>query len=179
MIFRETPLSGAFLVEPERREDDRGFFARTWCADEYTRRGLDPRIQQCSISANSRRGTLRGMHWQAAPHLEAKTVRCTAGRIHDVIVDLRPESETRLRWFAVELSAENRLALYVPPLFAHGFITLADGSEVEYAISTPYVAEAARGLRWDDPVIGIEWPLEPTTISGRDRSFPLLERTRA
>ncbi|HEX8243788.1 MAG TPA: dTDP-4-dehydrorhamnose 3,5-epimerase, partial [Longimicrobium sp.] len=158
MIFTATELAGAWIVDPERLEDERGFFARTFDAGEFARRGLRSAFPQCSVSFNARAGTLRGMHFQAEPHAEAKLVRCTAGAVYDVIVDLRPESPTRLRWIGVELSAANRRALYVPEGCAHGFQTLADASEVFYQISVPYAAESARGVRWNDPAFGITWP---------------------
>ncbi len=176
MIFRETDLAGAYLVEPERLEDERGFFARTWCADEFARLGLNPLLNQCSVSRNHRAGTLRGLHFQRAPHAETKLVRVTRGCVFDVIVDLRPASPTRHRWFAAELDAESGLMIYVPEGFAHGFQTLDDDTEVSYQISVPYRGASAAGLRWDDPAIGIEWPLAPTRmISERDLAFPLLE----
>ena len=176
MKFVPTPLEGAFVVEPELIEDERGFFARSFCRDEFRARGLDPAVVQCNISFNSKRGTLRGLHYQAKPHEEAKLVRCTQGVIWDVIVDLRESSATRYRWFAVELNSNNRRALYVPAGFAHGFQTLADDSEVLYQMSEFYHPESARGLRWDDPVIGISWPSADPVLSPRDRSYPLLER---
>jgi dTDP-4-dehydrorhamnose 3,5-epimerase len=173
MNLIETGLAGAVVVEPAPAHDERGFFARTWCAKTFARHGLDTALTQCSVSFNHRRGTLRGMHYQAEPHPESKLVRCTRGAIYDVIVDLRPESATRGRWIGVELTAENYKALFVPAGFAHGFQTLADDSEVFYQISTDYVAEAARGLRFDDPELAIEWPLPVAVISERDRNLPL------
>ena len=158
MIFTPTKLDGSYLIEPERLEDERGFFARTWCREEFETHGLDPNLAQCNISFNKRKGTLRGMHYQAPPHEEAKLVRCTRGAIYDVIVDLRPDSETYQRWTSAELSAENRAMLYVPKGFAHGFQTLVDNAEVFYQMSECYHRESARGLRWDDPAVGIEWP---------------------
>ena len=175
MIFHATGLDGAYLVEPERLSDERGFFARTWCAEEFARRGLDAGWSQCSTSFNRRRGTLRGLHYQAPPHAEAKLVRCTRGRVFDAIVDLRPASPTRNRWFAAELSADNGLAMYAPKGFAHGFQTLEDDSELFYQISAPFRPEAVRGLRWDDPAIDVKWPLPDPTISERDRALPVLE----
>ena len=173
MTFRETAIEGVWVVEPERYEDERGFFARTWDFDEFAERGLNSRLVQCSISFNRRRGTLRGMHYQAAPHEEAKLVRCTAG------CDLRrrastsgTESATFRRWVGTELSAENRLALYVPEGCAHGFLTLTDDSEVAYQISELHAPDAARGVRWNDPAFGIEWPGEVLVINERDRSYP-------
>jgi dTDP-4-dehydrorhamnose 3,5-epimerase len=172
VIFTETPLSGAFAVDPEPLGDERGSFARTFCAEEFARLGLEPAVEQCNVSTNVRRGTLRGLHWQEEPHGEAKLVRCTAGAIHDVIVDLRPESVTFCHWHAAHLSAENRRALYVPRGFAHGFQTVADGSEVLYQMSTPFVPGAARGIRYDDPRFAIDWPLPVAAVSERDASYP-------
>jgi dTDP-4-dehydrorhamnose 3,5-epimerase len=172
MIFRDTGIGGAWVIEPERLEDERGFFARTWDTEEFADRGLSPDVAQCSISYNRVRGTLRGLHYQVAPHEEAKLVRCTAGAIFDVVVDLRPDSSTFRGWFGVELSAENRLALYVPEGCAHGFLTLDDECEVHYQISQLYVPEAASGVRWDDPAFGITWPGEVVVMNERDRSYP-------
>ena len=175
MIFRETPIPGVFVLEPERSEDERGFFARTWCAEEFAAHGLDTRVAQCSISFNSRAGTLRGMHYQAAPHEETKVVRCTAGAIYDVALDLRPDSPTFRAWTAVELSAENRAALYLPQGIAHGFQTLQDASEVLYMISVSHAPKSACGVRWDDPAFGIEWPaVTHRTISCGDLNYPLV-----
>ena len=174
MTFIETPIFGAYVVEIERLEDERGFFARTFCSKEFSARGMKGEFVQCNISFNSRRGTVRGMHYQASPHEEAKLVRCTAGAIFDAIIDLRPNSPTRGRWFTAELSAANRRMLYVPEGFAHGFQTLEDGSEVLYQTSRFYVPEASAGVRWDDPAFGIVWPpVEARIISSRDRSYPL------
>ena len=172
MIYCATGIEGAWMIEAERLRDERGFFARTWDAEEFAERGLDPRLAQCSISYNRARGTLRGLHYQAAPFEEAKLVRCTAGAIFDVVVDLRPESGSFRGWFGEELSAENRRALYVPEGCAHGFLTLADDSEVHYQISQFYAPEAARGVRWDDPAFGITWPGEVLVINDRDRTYP-------
>jgi dTDP-4-dehydrorhamnose 3,5-epimerase len=172
MIFRDTGIGGAWVIEAERLEDERGFFARTWDADEFAERGLNPRLAQCSISYNRSRRTLRGLHYQVAPREEAKLVRCTAGAIFDVVVDLRPESSTFKGWFGVELSAANRLALYVPEGCAHGFLTLDDDCEVHYQISEVYAPEVARGVRWDDPAFGITWPGEVVVMNERDRSYP-------
>jgi dTDP-4-dehydrorhamnose 3,5-epimerase len=174
MRFEETPLAGAWVIEPERSEDERGFFARTFDAAEFARRGLDSRVVQSSTSYNRRAGTLRGMHYQADPHGEPKLIRCTRGAVFDVIVDLREDSATRLRWFGIELSEDNGRSLYVPIGLAHGFQTLADGSEVHYQIGHEYVPEAARGVRWDDPAFAIDWPAAPAggrIISERDRSY--------
>lgn len=175
MIFEATPLAGAFLVRPEPYADERGFFARTWCRQQWTEQGLDIRLSQCSISFNHRRGTLRGLHFQAEPWPEAKLVRCTSGAIWDVIVDLRPESPTLGQFHAAELTSGNRHALWIPAGFAHGFQTLTDDAEVLYQISEDYRPEAARGLRWDDPELAIPWPLEVTMISDRDRKLPLFK----
>lgn len=171
MRFTPTPLAGAQLVAMEFAEDERGGFARSFCAREFERHGLDPVVAQCNVSWNRRRGTLRGLHYQAPPHAEAKLVRCTRGAIWDVIVDVRPDSPTFRRWYAVELSALNRLALYVPAGFAHGFQTLADDSEVFYQMSAFHAPGHARGLRWDDPLLAIAWPLPDPIVSERDRSF--------
>ncbi|MFI4889402.1 MAG: dTDP-4-dehydrorhamnose 3,5-epimerase [Steroidobacterales bacterium] len=176
MIFTECPIAGAWLVELERSADDRGFFARTHCVTEFAARGLNPEFRQSSISFNRRRGTLRGMHYQASPHAEAKLVRCTAGAVFDVIVDLRPSSPTCRRWYGADLTGANRRALYIPEGVAHGFISLTDDTEILYMISVDYVADAARGFRWDDPAIGIQWPLLPTTISARDAGFAALDQ---
>jgi dTDP-4-dehydrorhamnose 3,5-epimerase len=170
--FLETTLAGAYVVEAEPLADERGFFARNFCHEEFSARGLNPRVAQTSTSYNKRRGTLRGLHYQTDPFPEAKLVRCTRGAIYDVIVDLRPSSPSFLRWFGVELSASNRRSLYVPEHFAHGFQTLADDTEVFYQISEVYRPECARGLRWDDPRVGVVWPLPVQVISERDRSFP-------
>jgi dTDP-4-dehydrorhamnose 3,5-epimerase len=172
MQLRETIISGAFLIEPERREDERGFFARTWCQREFEEHGLDARLVQCSISYNRTAGTLRGIHLQREPYAEAKLVRCTAGAIHDVILDLRPSSPTYLSWISVELTAENRLALYVPAGLAHGFQTLVDDTEVFYQISEFYHPESADGVRWDDPAFRIRWPLANPILSSRDKQYP-------
>lgn len=173
MRFTETPLAGAYLVDLEPIEDERGMFARSWCPDEFARHGLDPRLAACNVSVNRAAGTLRGMHYQAAPHEEAKLVRCTAGAIYDVVIDLRPDSATFRGWFGAELTARNRTALYAPAGFAHGFQTLQRESEVLYLMSTPYVVEAVRGVRWDDPAFAIEWPpAQRRVISERDRTYP-------
>jgi dTDP-4-dehydrorhamnose 3,5-epimerase len=172
--FLPTPLGGACVIELQQLDDERGFFARSFCRREFEAQGLDPDIAQCNVSFSRRRGTLRGLHYQAEPHAEAKLVRCTQGAIWDVIVDLRPDSPSFRRWHAVELSAANRLALYVPKGFAHGFQTLADDSEVLYLMSQFHRPDAARGLRWDDPALAIRWPLADPQMSDRDRDFPLL-----
>ena len=174
MKFVATPLAGAVVVELEPAHDARGFFARTFCRDEFRAAGLPGEFVQTSLSYNARRGTLRGMHFQAAPQEEPKLVRCGRGAIFDIVVDLRRDSPTHRRWFGIELSAENRRALYVPPGFAHGFQTLADDSEVLYAMAVAYVAELARGVRWNDPAFAIAWPLPNPIVSERDRGFPLV-----
>jgi dTDP-4-dehydrorhamnose 3,5-epimerase len=172
VIFTETPLGGAFVIEPEPLEDARGLFARTWCRNEFEARGLEIRIAQCSTSLNRTRGTLRGMHYQAPPHAETKVVRCTRGSIYDVIIDLRLDSPTFTRHFAVVLTADNRRMVYVPTGFAHGFQTLEDGTEVFYQISEPYAPAAARGVRWNDPAFGIRWPDADRILADRDRDYP-------
>ena len=172
MIFTETRLPGVLIVDLERREDERGFFARSWCQREFEEHGLNAALAQCNISFNTRRGTLRGMHYQAAPHEETKLVRCTMGAIFDVLVDLRPASPTYQSWIGVELTAGNRIMLYVPPGIAHGFETLADDSEVFYQMSEFYAPECARGARWNDPAFDIRWPFPPTVISARDQGYP-------
>jgi dTDP-4-dehydrorhamnose 3,5-epimerase len=172
MLFTETRLKGAYLIDVERRQDERGFFARSWCQEEFESHGLDSRVVQCSLSYNERRGTLRGMHYQEAPHEEAKLVRCTMGALYDVIIDLRPNAATFKKWLAVELTPENRRALYIPEGFAHGFQTLSDNTEVFYQMSEFYHPEAARGLRWDDPAFGIEWPIQALVIAEKDRQYP-------
>jgi dTDP-4-dehydrorhamnose 3,5-epimerase len=172
VIFRGTPLKGAFVIEPEELADERGFFARTWCQREAERHGLNPRLVQCSISFNRRKGTLRGLHYQAAPHEEAKLIRCTAGAIHDVIVDLRRDSPTFREHFAILLSARNREMLYVPEGCAHGFQTLEDATEVVYQMSEFYSPDSARGVRWNDPAFGIAWPIPDCILNARDRAYP-------
>lgn len=174
MIFRPTPLPGLVVVEVEPKEDERGFFARTFCRAEFEAQGLVPPVEQCSISFNSRAGTLRGMHFQIAPATEAKLVRVTSGAVLDQVVDARPGSPTHLSSFSIELTAENRTALYVPPLLAHGFQTLVDATEVSYQISAPYTPGTDRGLRHDDPVLDLRWPLPISVISDKDRAWPLL-----
>jgi len=172
MIFTAAPTPGAFVIEAERIEDDRGFFARSFCAREFEAHGLDPRVVQCSISFNRAKGTLRGLHFQRPPHAEAKLVRCAAGALYDVIVDLRPDSPTFRRHFAVELGAHDRKMLYVPEGFAHGFQTLQDDTEVFYQMSEPFRPDASAGVRWNDPAFAIAWPLAVQVISERDRTYP-------
>lgn len=172
MIFHETELPGAFIIEPEKLEDSRGFFAKTWCQHEFEEHGLVLVIAQAKTSFNNKAGTLRGMHYQAAPHGETKLVRCTRGALYDVIVDLRPGSSTYKHWTGVELTALNYRMLYVPVNFAHGFITLEDNTEVNYLVSEFYVPEADRGVRWDDPAFGIKWPRPVEVMSGKDTGWP-------
>ena len=173
MIFTPTRLEGAVLVELERHEDERGFFARTWSADEFAAAGLNPRLVQCSIAGNVRRHTLRGMHFQRAPHEEAKLVRCSRGALYDVVIDLRRGSRTFGEWLGVELSATNGRMLYVPEGFAHGYQTLEDDTEASYQMSQAYAPHAAAGVRWDDPFFGIDWPAAAHRIvSERDRTWP-------
>jgi dTDP-4-dehydrorhamnose 3,5-epimerase len=172
MNFVSIPLEKAYVIELEPIVDERGFFARTWCPQEFTLHGLNPKLAECSISSNARRGTLRGMHYQDEPYPEAKLVRCCSGAIYDVVLDLRAASPSYCKWFAVELTAANRKMLYVPEGFAHGFQTLADDTEVFYQISESYRPECARGVRWDDPQFGIEWPILDPTMSQRDLTFP-------
>ncbi len=171
MIFTETNLKGAFIIDPERIEDERGFFARTWCQTEFEAHGLDTRLVQCNISFNAKKGTLRGMHYQASPYEETKLVRCTMGALYDVIIDLRPASPTFKQWIAVELTADNRRMLYIPGGFAHGFQTLEDSTEVFYQMSEIYHSESARGVRWDDPAFVVEWPLPDPIMSAKDRTY--------
>lgn len=172
MVFSETALNGAFVIEPEKREDSRGFFARTYCRHEFEEHGLETAVVQTSISFNLRKGTLRGLHYQTAPFEETKLIRCTMGSIYDVIVDLRPHSRTYKRSLAVELSARNRKGLYVPRGFAHGFQTLEDSTEVFYQMSEFYSPEHARGVRWNDPAFAIEWPAAQRNIHERDQHYP-------
>ena len=174
MIFRETKLAGAFVIELERREDDRGYFARTFCQREFDEHGLEPFIAQANLAYNKRRGTLRGMHFQYPPAAETKLVRCTRGAILDIIVDVRPESPTYLEHISVELSADNAFALYVPRRFAHGYQVLEDGTETSYQVGEFYTPETEGGLRYDDPALGLSWPLPVTELSDKDRVWPLL-----
>lgn len=172
MKFVPIPLDGAYLIELEPNVDDRGFFARTWSAEEFEARGITSKLAQCSISFNTRKGTLRGLHYQIEPYPEAKLVRCSAGAMYDVLVDLRRESTTHGKWFGVELNAENRKMVYIPKGFAHGFQTLADNTEIFYQISESYRSEAARGARWNDPAFAIDWPIANPILSERDCAFP-------
>ena len=173
MRFTELELPGAYVIELDRMEDERGFFARTFARDAFAEHGLATEIVQANTAFNRRRGTLRGMHFQAEPHAEAKLVRCTRGAVYDVIVDLRRDSSAFTRWASVELTEENDTMLYVPEGFAHGYQTLADDTETSYLMSTAYEPSAGRGVRWDDPAFGIEWPpVEERTLNDRDRSWP-------
>jgi len=172
MIFSQTKLLGVLTVALEPNIDGRGFFARTWCQKEFSEHGLDSRLVQCSVSYNERKGTLRGLHYQAAPYAEAKLVRCTQGAIYDVIVDLRPQSQTYKDWIAMILEAEKRNMVYVPEGCAHGFLSLEEKTEVFYQMSEFYHPELSRGVRWNDPTFKIEWPAKVEVISERDRSYP-------
>ena len=173
MRFIESRLKGAYTIEMEQIEDERGFFARSWCQKEFREHGLNCNLVQCNVSFNRKKGTLRGMHYQAKPHEEAKLVRCTMGAIYDAIVDIRPESPTFKQWIAVEMTAENRRMLYIPEGMAHGFQTLVDNTEVLYQMSEFYYPEAARGVLWDSRIFNINWPeCETRVISTRDRSYP-------
>jgi len=172
LTFHETKIPGAFEIHIEPIRDDRGFFGRTWCRDEFGSHGLNPALVQCSMSFNTRTGTLRGLHYQVAPHEETKLVRCTRGAIYDVVVDLRPQSQAFRSWIAVILTAEKRNMVYVPEGCAHGFLTLEDESEAFYQMSEFYDAGASRGVRWDDPAFQIAWPRKVEVISERDRSYP-------
>jgi dTDP-4-dehydrorhamnose 3,5-epimerase len=172
MIFTETKLKGSFIIDPKRLEDERGFFARTWCQRESAAYGLHPQWVQCNISFNRKKATLRGMHYQSPPAAEAKLVRCTRGAIYDVIIDLRPGCSTFKQWIGVELSTENRRMLYIPEGFAHGFLTLDDKTEIFYQMSEFYAPGCARGVRWNDPAFAIEWPIDVSMISEQDRSYP-------
>ena len=174
MIFTETKLPGAFVIDPQPVEDERGFFAQCWSEEAFADRGLNPRLVETNVSVNYQKGTLRGMHFQVAPHAQPKLVRCTAGAIYDVMIDLRPDSTTFKQWHAVELTAANHRQLYIPAGIAHGFQTLADNTEVSYHMSAIYRVESARGVRWDDPAFVIEWPhVGGRVINDRDRTWPL------
>lgn len=177
MIFTETAIAGALVIDVEPRGDHRGFFARLWCEEEFGARGLSTRFVQANMSRSEHRGTLRGLHLQAAPHAEAKLVRCTRGAIHDVVVDLRPDSPTYRKWTGTELSAGNHRMLYVPEGCAHGFQALTDDVEVFYPVTAGYAPESERGYRYDDPAFGVEWPLAVTVISEKDRSWPAYSAT--
>ncbi len=172
MIFRGTKLKGAYVVDIEKLEDERGFFARSWCLKEFEAHGLNPRLVQCNISFNARKGTMRGMHYQAKPFEEAKLIRCTRGAIHDVIVDICPDSTTFGEYVGLLLTAENKRMLYAPEGFAHGFLTLDDNTEVFYQMSEFYAPEYAKGFKWNDPFFRIDWQSEVQVISERDRCYP-------
>jgi dTDP-4-dehydrorhamnose 3,5-epimerase len=176
MTFTESRLAGAWIIDADTHGDERGGFAEIWVAKEFERRGLDTTLAQCNVAWNHRRGTLRGMHFQLPPFEQVKIVRCTRGALVDVIVDLRPDSPTYRRWDRVELTADNRRMIYVPAGFAHGYVTLEDGTEAYYHASAPYAPRHESGVRWDDPVFGIEWPTQPTVISAKDRGWPLAMR---
>ena len=177
MKFTETKLKGAYVIEVEPIADERGFFARSWCQKEFAEHGLNPNLVQCNISFNLKKGTLRGMHYQAKPHEEVKLVRCTMGAVYDVIIDLRSESPTFKQWVGVELTADNRKMLYIPEGMAHGFQTLVDNTEVFYQMSEFYHSESATGLRWDDPEFKIEWLIkQDLVISEKDKFYPLVDR---
>lgn len=172
MNITGTRIPGAFVVDVEAHADDRGLFARTFCVEEFAALGLPDRFVQCNTSYNARRGTLRGMHFQHPPNAEGKLVRCTAGAVFDVFIDLRPDSSSYCQWQGFELSADNRRALYIPPLFAHGFQTLVDASEVFYQMTESYHPESADGVRWDDPAFGVKWPIAKPILSERDAGYP-------
>jgi dTDP-4-dehydrorhamnose 3,5-epimerase len=176
MIFTETELKGAFIIDLQKMEDDRGFFARSFCQNEFSKLSLKTNVAQCNISFNRKKGTLRGMHFQLPPKSESKLVRCTKGKIYDVLVDLRSESATYCQWLAVELSGDNRKALYIPERFAHGFQTLEDNSEVFYQMFEYYAPEYSTGFRWNDPMFSIKWPLQNPFISEKDFSYPPFEK---
>jgi len=175
MLFRETAIRGAYIIEPERHVDHRGFFARVWCKDEFERMGLNSNLRQSNIGFSTRKGTVRGLHLQTGPYAEAKIVRCTRGAIFDVIVDLRRDSTTFKRWFGVELTAENGKLLYVPEGFAQGYMTLEDYTEMNYHTSQYFNSPSASGVRFDDPAFGINWPLPAAVISEQDRNWPLMK----
>jgi dTDP-4-dehydrorhamnose 3,5-epimerase len=175
MKFHPTPLVGAHVIELEKRGDDRGFFARAFCEREFGEAGLETRFVQINNSLSAKRGTLRGLHYQLPPAAEVKVVRVVRGALYDVIVDLRPDSPCFGKWFGAELSAENRMMMYVPRGFGHGFVTLADDTEAFYLVSAFYGPEQERGLRWNDPALGIDWPIAPAEISDKDRNWPDLD----
>jgi dTDP-4-dehydrorhamnose 3,5-epimerase len=173
MIFKETPLKGAFIIELEKMGDDRGFFSRTWCQKEFQTQGLNTKIVQCNLTSSANTGTLRGLHYQIAPHEEAKTVSCIRGKIYDVIVDLRPDSQSYLQWMGFELSSNNRKMIYIPENFAHGYLTLADDTEVLYQVSQFYAPGSEGGIRWNDPSINIKWPeVSNIILSEKDKTWP-------
>ncbi len=173
MVFKETRLKGAFIIELEKIVDGRGFFSRVWCQKEFQAHGLNPNVVQCNLSFNTSKGTLRGMHYQIAPHEEAKIVRCIRGKVYDVIIDLRPKSPTYLQWIGVELSSENRKMLYVPENFAHGYLTLDDNAELFYQVSHFYSPESESGIRWNDRTVNIKWPqTNGLIITDKDKNWP-------
>jgi dTDP-4-dehydrorhamnose 3,5-epimerase len=173
MVFKETRLKGAFIIELEKIVDDRGFFSRAWCQKEFEAHGLNPNVVQCNLSFNTSKGTLRGMHYQIAPHEEAKIVRCIRGKVYDVIIDLRLKSPTYLQWIGVEISSENRKMLYVPENFAHGYLTLADNTELFYQVSHFYSPESESGIRWNDRTVNIKWPqTNGLIITDKDKNWP-------
>lgn len=172
MKFMETNVEGCFVIEPDRFDDDRGFFSRIWDQKEFSQRGLSTSFAQFNLAFNHKAATLRGMHFQHAPHAEVKLVRCTRGSVYDVIIDLRPDSKTYLKHAGVELSAENYKTFYVPKGCAHGYVTLVDGAEVAYQVSDSYAPQAAGGVRWNDPAFGIKWPITPGIVNPRDANYP-------
>ncbi|WP_439883368.1 dTDP-4-dehydrorhamnose 3,5-epimerase [Pontibacter sp. MBLB2868] len=176
MIFTETKLKGAFIIDVKRLEDERGFFGRSFCQDEFEKHGLSNDVRQTNVSYNKKKGTLRGMHMQLAPNEESKLVRCTRGAIYDVIIDMREESETYKQWIGVELTADNYRMLFVPEGFAHGFITLEDNTDVTYQVTEFYTPGAEKGIRWNDPAFNIQWPIEPVVISDKDQAHPDFEK---
>lgn len=172
MKFIETPLKGAYVVELEKRGDERGFFARSFCVDEFKERGLNPTVLQANISGSTKKGTLRGLHYQTAPMAEVKFIRCMKGAVFDVLVDVRPDSPTFKKWYGIELSVDNQKAVYIPEGFAHGHQTLQFDSQIMYMVSQVYSPEHERGIRYNDPAIGVLWPLVPTVMSGKDKAWP-------
>lgn len=175
MKFTKTHIEGGVIIDIEPRPDHRGFFARTFCREEFLAAGLEPVIEQCNVAYNHKKGTLRGMHMQVYPHVETKVVRCIRGAVLDIIVDMRPDSPTRLQHVAVELSADNHRAIYIPPMFAHGFQTLTDDAQIFYQVCGMYAPKAERGIRYDDPALNLPWPLEVSAITDKDRTWPLLK----
>ena len=178
MIFKETKLKGAYIIEIKPIEDESGFFARSWCKEEFEMHGLNSQMNQCNISFNKEKGTLRGMHFQTVPYEETKLVRCIRGAIYDVIIDLRESSESFMQWIGVELTADNRKSIYIPEGFAHGFQTLEDNSEVFYQMSEFYHSESARGIRWNDSAFNLKWPVPITSISDKDKDFQFYQVKR-
>lgn len=172
MIFTETGLKGAYIIDINKLADDRGYFARTFCKNEFEKIGLEPNIAQTNMSFNPKKGTLRGMHYQVSPYEETKLVKCTSGAIYDIIIDLRKDSPTYFKWIGVELSEDNNRMLYVPKDFAHGFITLADNTVIQYMVSQFYAPGAEKGIKWDDPQFNIQWPIAITVISEKDNAHP-------